>query len=111
MLVWNRLRYSKDPDTGRRISKLNPPEAWTRTEVPDLRIIDSQLWETVKRRQGQIRSSPGVEKIRKSGFWEQRRAPYLLTGRSTVRSAAAPTSRWGGRLPGLQLGTPEGRMR
>lgn len=25
-LVWNRLRYIKDPDTGRRVSRLNPEE-------------------------------------------------------------------------------------
>jgi site-specific DNA recombinase len=24
-MVWNRLRYVKDPDTGRRVSRLNPP--------------------------------------------------------------------------------------
>jgi hypothetical protein len=27
-LVWNRLRYVKDPASGRRVSRLNPPEAW-----------------------------------------------------------------------------------
>jgi hypothetical protein len=26
-LIWNRLRYIKDPDTGKRVSKPNPPEA------------------------------------------------------------------------------------
>ncbi|MFW8596412.1 hypothetical protein [Cribrihabitans neustonicus] len=37
--IWNRLRYSKHPDTGRRVSKLNPPEAWKTQEVPELRIL------------------------------------------------------------------------
>jgi len=25
-LVWNRLRYVKNPATGKRVSRLNPPE-------------------------------------------------------------------------------------
>src|SRR5215204_3353263 len=33
-LVWNRLRYVKDPATGKRVSRPNPPEAWTTVEVP-----------------------------------------------------------------------------
>jgi len=33
--VWNRLRFRKDPATGRRRSRLNPPEAWVVEEVPE----------------------------------------------------------------------------
>ena len=32
-LAWNRLRYVKDPATGRRVSRLNPPETLIITEV------------------------------------------------------------------------------
>ena len=35
-LVWNRLRYVKDTDTGRRVSRLNPSSAWVTTDVPQL---------------------------------------------------------------------------
>jgi Recombinase len=51
-LIWNRLRYIKNPDTGRRVSRLNPRSEWIIKEVPDLRIISNELWETTKRRQG-----------------------------------------------------------
>src|SRR3546814_8649392 len=34
-LVWNRLRYIKDPDTGRRVSRLNPQSEWIVQEVPE----------------------------------------------------------------------------
>ena len=54
-LVWNRLRYVKDPDTGKRVSRLNPPTAWVTTDVPELRIIDADLWDAVKRRQAGLR--------------------------------------------------------
>ena len=35
-LVWNRIRMLKDPDTGKRISRPNPPEEWKRA-AEDLR--------------------------------------------------------------------------
>ena len=47
-LVWNRQRFIKDPETGKRQARPNPPEAWITEEVPDLRIIDDALWQRVK---------------------------------------------------------------
>jgi site-specific DNA recombinase len=32
-IVWNRLRYVKDPDTGRRVSRLNSRSEWIEKEV------------------------------------------------------------------------------
>ncbi|MEH6775935.1 MAG: recombinase family protein [Cereibacter changlensis] len=54
-LVWNRQRFIKDPATGKRQARLNPPEAWIIEEVPELRIIDDDLWQEVKERQGLVR--------------------------------------------------------
>jgi len=79
-MVWNRLRYIKDPDTGRRVSRQNPPEAWVITEVPELRIIDDALWKKAKRRQGEIEAEPRIQAIRATRFWEKRRKTHLLTG-------------------------------
>ncbi len=79
-LVWNRLRYVKDPQTGRRVSRLNPRESWIVREVPALRIIDDALWGSVKRRQGEIEAQPRVAAIKASRFWERRRPTHLLTG-------------------------------
>ena len=53
-LVWNRLRYVKNPETGKRVSRLNPPEQWIVTDVPELRIVDDALWHAVKARQGEL---------------------------------------------------------
>ena len=53
-LVWNRLRYVKNPGTGKRVSRLNPPEQWIITNVPELRIVDDALWQAVKDRQGEL---------------------------------------------------------
>ncbi|MEK1891143.1 MAG: recombinase family protein, partial [Phyllobacterium sp.] len=80
-LVWNRLRYVKDPSSGRRVSRGNPPESWIMEDVPDLRIVDDALWDKVKARQKEIDASPRVEGIKRSRFWERRRAQHILTGR------------------------------
>ena len=53
-LVWNRQRYIKDPSTGRRVSRINAELEWIVTEVPDLRIVGDELWQSVKTRQGEI---------------------------------------------------------
>ncbi|WEQ55027.1 recombinase family protein [Komagataeibacter nataicola] len=50
-LIWNRLRYLKDPETGKRVSRLNPETDWIIQEVPDLRIVEAELWDAVKARQ------------------------------------------------------------
>ena len=54
-LVWNRLRYVKDPDTGKRVSRPNPPSEWVTTAVPELRIVDDELWNQVRARQVEMR--------------------------------------------------------
>ena len=54
VLVWNRLRFVKDPSTGKRVSRPNPESEWIRAEVPHLRIVDDALWNAVRARQRQI---------------------------------------------------------
>ena len=54
VLVWNRQRFIKDPNTGKRVSRLNPQAKWIRTEVPELRIVDDELWQRVKLRQAEL---------------------------------------------------------
>jgi hypothetical protein len=53
-LIWNRLRYIKDPSTGKRVSRLNPESEWIFKDVPELRIVDDELWHSVRVRQGEI---------------------------------------------------------
>src|SRR6476659_5839735 len=51
-LVWNRLRYTKDPSTGRRVSRINPCDDWVFRDVPELRILDDNLWNCAQTRLG-----------------------------------------------------------
>ncbi len=77
-LVWNRQRFIKDPDTGRRQARPNPVEDWIIQDVPDLRIVDDELWQAVKARQLAIKQKRG------SGgdnhFRDRRRPKYLFSG-------------------------------
>ncbi|MCV0416332.1 MAG: recombinase family protein [Brevundimonas sp.] len=56
--VFNRRKFRKHPDTGRRSSVLNPPEEWIREPVPDLRIIDDDLWARVQNRKAALSAQP-----------------------------------------------------
>ncbi|WP_157088423.1 recombinase family protein, partial [Thalassospira sp. MCCC 1A01148] len=49
-LIYNRVHMVKDPATGRRLSRPNPPEEWIVTEVPDLAIIDRAEWDAAQAR-------------------------------------------------------------
>lgn len=58
-IVWNRVRMVKHPDTGRRLSRINPESEWRAIDAPHLRIVDDDVWEVAqKRRTGSTRCQP-----------------------------------------------------
>ncbi|MEM0909428.1 MAG: recombinase family protein [Pseudomonadota bacterium] len=69
-LVWNKLKYIKDPDTGKRVSKLNPEKDWHVVEVPHLRIIEQDLWDKLKAKQKVLnqKASPQAKRRPKNLF-------------------------------------------
>ncbi len=46
-MTYNRQTFRKDPDTGKRIPRVNPQSEWKTAEVPDLRIVSDELWDRV----------------------------------------------------------------
>src|SRR6266404_596518 len=60
-LEWNRTSYVKDPRTGRRTARVNAPDKRETVEVPELRIIDDDLWARVKARQAEVRIEMGKD--------------------------------------------------
>ena len=50
-LIYGRTKYQKNPKTGKRVSRSQPKKDWIVTDVPELRIIDDDLWQKVKERQ------------------------------------------------------------
>lgn len=81
--VWNRLRYLKDPDTGKRISRLNPESEWVVTGIPELRIIPDNLWRAVKERQQNTSTTRKAIKGNQNGMWDRKRPKYLISGLMT----------------------------
>lgn len=75
-LVWNRLRYVKNPDTGKRVSRLNPSSEWVSVDVPHLRIVPDDLWTAAKERQQRTRHA-----VAKAGNLASANRPrYLFSG-------------------------------
>jgi len=71
-IVWNKVSYPKNPDTGRHVTRINPESEWVRKEVPELRIISQELWDKVKRRQRRGQNE-------KKEFWEHQRPRYIFS--------------------------------
>ena len=79
--MWNRQRFVKDPDSGKRQARPNPPSDWVIQAVPELRIIDEDLWAAVKARQQVLtrkRSEDGTEE--ETPFRDRRRPKHLFSG-------------------------------
>ncbi len=70
-ITYNRQRFVKDPSTGKRVSRPNPESEWQRQDVPELRIVEEDVWLRVQR----LRESRGGPQIHK-----QRRPQRLLSG-------------------------------
>jgi len=81
-LVWNRQTFIDDPATGKRQARPNPREEWVITDVPEMRIIDDELWHRVKQRQIAIRGecTPEGNQAAAPRPERARRATYLFSG-------------------------------
>ena len=87
-----KLGYTKDPATGRRVSRINPREDWICRDVPALRILDDGLWKSVQSRLGAIRNSDRVANARATKFWTRRRPQHLLTGKAICGVCGGPAA-------------------
>ena len=87
-MVWNRLRYLKDPDTGKRVSRPNPESEWVISKVPDLRIVDDELWQAVQARYAGIQRKWTTAEPSKR-FNQFVRPKYLFTGMTKCAQCGA----------------------
>jgi site-specific DNA recombinase len=44
-IVYNRQRFVRDPETGKRRSRPNPEALWVTKHVPHLQIIEQEIWD------------------------------------------------------------------
>nr|WP_315481563.1 recombinase family protein [uncultured Undibacterium sp.] len=75
--VWNRSQWVKDPDTGKRQRFERATDEWKVIDVPELRIIDTELWEAVRRRRSAsaINGGPRVGKPTRTLFGGMMKCP------------------------------------
>ena len=48
--IWNRSKWVKDPDTGKRTAIARPRSEWIVNERPDLALVDAETWHRVRTR-------------------------------------------------------------
>ncbi len=78
-MVWNRQRFLKDPDTGKRVARPNPQSAWIIKEVPGLRIIDDDVWKAVRDRYASVQRKWSAA-AKENRIQQFRRPKYLFSG-------------------------------
>ena len=49
-IVWNRATMVQDPETGRRVSRMNPKEEWQWADASHLAIVDGDVWTAAQER-------------------------------------------------------------
>jgi len=88
-LIWNRLRYVKDPSTGKRVSRLNDQAGWIIHEAPELRIVPQDLWDIVKARQAAMSADTRPDARGNRRFWTKQRPRFLVSGIAKCGSCGA----------------------
>ena len=109
-MIWNRLRYSKDPDTGKRRSRLNDQAAVVAKDVPELRIIPDTLWLTVRARQAALgkRDQPSRASDEQAPFWTKQRPKHLFSGLMRCGQCGGGYSKVGARHFGCSTAANKG---
>jgi site-specific DNA recombinase len=70
-LVWNRQQFVKDPDTGKRVTRVNAKATHMAADLPHLCIVDHDIWsaaQAILERKGGPHATP------------MRRSPHLFSG-------------------------------
>jgi hypothetical protein len=89
-LIWNRLRFLKDPATGKRISRMNERSTWVIKDVPDLRIVAPNLWNRVQHRLGAIREVSRANNPDRPPLLQAARADRARRDQACLAKTAGP---------------------
>jgi site-specific DNA recombinase len=77
--VWNRTMKTRNPETGRKVSKARPKNEWERIDVPKLRIVSEELWSGVQARIAHVNWKLGAARLGGMNRTVASRA-YLFSG-------------------------------
>jgi site-specific DNA recombinase len=78
-MEWNRCSYVKNPQTGKKVARVNKQEDREIAKVPHLRIVDDALWARVKARQSVVRIEMGRD-TNGNALNRVHRRQFLLSG-------------------------------
>jgi site-specific DNA recombinase len=93
-ILWNRVKMLRDPDTGRRVSRVNPQSEWQSVDAPHLRIVDEKTFRAAQ------------ERKRSVGFMsprESRKPKRMLSGLLRCESCGAGMSSVGADRKGIRI--------
>lgn len=90
-IVFNRQRFVKDPETRRRLSRANPRDALVEHEVPDLRVVDEELWNAAQARAAAYAGRPAHQARRPKRLLSGLMRCGVCGGTATIVTA----DRWG----------------
>jgi DNA invertase Pin-like site-specific DNA recombinase len=87
VLVWNRSRKERNPETGRKTSRPRPESEWVRVDVPEWRIVSEELWQAVHKRTQEMRKHFGAKTA--PGLSRGAYSRYLFSGLLTCGECGA----------------------
>lgn len=88
--IWNRSKWIKHPDSGRRRRLEHPESEWIITEHPELAIVSEAVWDAAQERIRRTRSRTAAGRARgkRAGGGSQNR--YLLSGLLRCEQCGGP---------------------
>ncbi len=103
--IWNQRKWVKTPGTNKRVSRLRSQNEWKIQELPDLRIVNDDLWKKVHERQERVKEIYG-----NSGRKPVNRASssaYLFSGFLKCSECGANLIIVSGGAAGARYGCPQ----
>lgn len=88
VIVWNRTKKMRNPDTGKKVSKTRPTSEWKTVEAPELRIVSEDLWNRAHEQNARVNQFG----IRRLGGMNRtpRSRTYLFSGMLSCGTCGSP---------------------
>ncbi len=99
VVIWNRSRFERSPETRKRVRRAKPESEWRRLERPDLRIVPDELWKKVHARLAWVKQEY-AHTARPGLLSRAASSRYLLSGFLTCGTCSANLTLVNGRSKG-----------
>ena len=110
VVLWNRTKTVRNRETGKTEQRPRPESEWVRVEVPELRIVSDQLWESAREQNRRVREKHGPKRLGGMNRTVASRQ-YLFSSLLECGLCNANMVIVGGQPPNAQYGCPNHRYR